>query len=193
MAIYLIDYENTKNLTGIERLTAEDRAIIFYSKNANTMTFDAHKELTNSQAKIEYKYVSVGGKNALDFQLSTYLGYLIKDSKNGTKFFIVSKDNGFSYLSTFWKNEKNLIIELITNLAGKTQHKEVEEKNSTIEKALEQSSLSLKETEIAEIIKIISQFKTRQAINSNLMKFFRDSDRVGAITKVIKPFIKDKK
>lgn len=193
MAIYLIDYENIKNLTGISRLSADDTAVIFYSKNANTMTFDTHNELVSSKAKIEYKFVSVGGKNALDFQLSTYLGYLINTVKSKTEFCIISRDNGFSYLISFWKKEKNIDINLFTDLTGKTQHNEVEESKSTIRSALKQSSLTLNEKEINEILRIISQYKTKQAINSNMMKYFRDSEKVGAITKVIKPFIKDKK
>ena len=194
MAIYLIDYENTKNLSGIKSLTEEDTAIIFYSKNANSLTFDTHRELMSSRAKIVYKDVSVGGKNALDFQLASYRGYLINDENNSNaEFCIVSKDNGFSYLVSFWKNEKDINVELYTNLSRQTLVKETEEKNITLENALKNSSLKLKDIDIKEIVKIISQFKTKQTINKNLMSYFRDSDKVGAITKIIKPYIKDKK
>ena len=43
MATYMIDYENVKTggLNGISRLTAEDKVIIFYSENANRLTFAA--------------------------------------------------------------------------------------------------------------------------------------------------------
>ncbi|MBQ3003628.1 MAG: hypothetical protein IJD82_07845, partial [Clostridia bacterium] len=47
MATYMIDYENVKTggLNGISRLTEADRVIIFYSENANRITFDLHKRL----------------------------------------------------------------------------------------------------------------------------------------------------
>ena len=80
MTIYLIDYENTKNLSGINNLSADDCVVIFYSNKANSLSFDVHKEILSSNAKIEYKFVDVGSQNALDFQLSSYLGYIIKQN-----------------------------------------------------------------------------------------------------------------
>lgn len=81
MATYFIDYENTHSLNGINELTKEDSVIIFYSDNANSLSFDIHQEILKCEAYIEYKLVKVGTPNALDFQLSTYLGYLIKEKE----------------------------------------------------------------------------------------------------------------
>ena len=41
MATYLIDYENVKSegIKGIAQLSEEDRVVIFYSHNADTITF----------------------------------------------------------------------------------------------------------------------------------------------------------
>ena len=106
MATYLVDYENVKTggLNGISRLTAEDHVIIFYSENANRLTFDLHQRLMASPAKIEYREVSVGGHNALDFQLVTYLGYLIANDRGG-QYMIISYDRGFEYVVGFWRKE----------------------------------------------------------------------------------------
>lgn len=43
MATYLIDYENVKSegIKGIAQLSEEDRVVIFYSHNADTITFEA--------------------------------------------------------------------------------------------------------------------------------------------------------
>ena len=106
---------------------------------------------------------------------------------------IVSKDNGFSYLKSFWKREKNVGIEVFTDLSGKTQHKESEELSRGLEAALKQSSLKLTNEDVKTVINIVAQYKTKQAINNGFMKYFRDSDKVGNITKTIKPFIKNKK
>lgn len=194
MRIYLIDYENIKDISVINELSEKDIAIIFYSKNSNSLTFEAHQELSTSHAKIEYKSVDVGGKNALDFQLSTYLGFLIKEhEKTDLKITIVSKDNGFSYLKLFWEKEKNISIELLGNISESAKQKEIEETPLNLEEALKQSKLRLTNDDVKIIMKTISQFKTKQAINNGLMKHFRDSDKVGAITKTIKPYIKNKK
>ena len=194
MSVYLIDYENVKNLSGIGKLSENDVAVIFYSKNANALTFETHRELQASKARIEYKCVEVGGKNALDFQLSSYLGYVVKSCEGkDCRICVVSKDKGFNFPVSFWKDEKNIDVELSADLFGKTQSKEAGEKNSAILKALKNSACKLKDEETEKIIEIISQFKTKQAINSNLNSYFCDSKKVGEINKVIKPFIKDKK
>jgi len=107
MSIYLIDYENTNadGLNGVSRLTAKDRVVIFYSENADRMTFGLHRRLNEAAAGIEYKKVEVGGHNALDFQLATYLGWLIAQNPHES-YCIVSNDKGFEWLASFWKAPK---------------------------------------------------------------------------------------
>lgn len=110
---YLIDYENVANagLSGVEDLTENDEVIIFYSSNVNTMTFDTHYKLMNTKANIITKSVEIGTKNALDFQLSTMLGYLVaKDPQHKWKFHIVSHDTGFDHVLRFWR-EHDVIID----------------------------------------------------------------------------------
>ncbi len=120
MAYYLIDFENVKSrgMEGVELLTEEDTVCIFYSDNADSMTFDLHRKLNETKAKIVYHKVAVGTKNALDFQLATYLGYLIcEQQREGIHpdYFIVTKDNGFSSLMVYWKAQ-GVPVRIIRNL-----------------------------------------------------------------------------
>ena len=103
MKAYLIDFENVKSkgLTGIEQLAQDDKVIIFYSENSDTISFEMHRKVMTSNADIEYLKVRVGGKNALDFQLSTLLGYLLAKELY-THIFIISGDKGFDKLHDFW-------------------------------------------------------------------------------------------
>ena len=104
LAVYLIDYENVNKdgLNGVSKLTEKDKVIIFYSARADRMTFGLHRRLNETLATVEYKRVDVGGHNALDFQLATYLGFLLaKDSSE--EYCIVSNDRGFEYLAGFWR------------------------------------------------------------------------------------------
>ena len=105
MSIYLVDFENvtSEGLSGVARLAEEDNVILFYSANAHKISLNVHRAICNTKAKVSYFEVAVGGKNALDHQLSTYLGYLIGQNRN-MQYFIVSKDRGYQYLSDFWKN-----------------------------------------------------------------------------------------
>ena len=76
-------------------------------------------------------------------------------------------------------------------------HPQKETKSSveTLQEVLHKNSAALKlsKDQCRQIEDIVNGFKTKQAINNNLMKLFRDSDRVGKITKVIKPFLNKKK
>lgn len=120
MAYYLIDFENVKSrgMEGVELLTEEDTVCIFYSDNADCMTFDLHQKLNETKAKIIYHKVAVGTKNALDFQLATYLGYLICEQQRDDihpNYFIVTKDNGFTSLMVYWKAQ-GVPVRIIRNL-----------------------------------------------------------------------------
>ena len=42
------------------------------------------------------------GKNAIDFHLSSFLGYLLAKDETET-YFVVSKDNGYQYSFDFWR------------------------------------------------------------------------------------------
>ena len=124
MSIFLIDYENSTNLKGIGNLSSDDKVIIFYSNKANTLTFDLHQEIMISKATIEYKKVAVGSPNALDFQLCSYLGYLIKENENTeiNYYIIITKDKGYSSkMVSFWKGEKSIAIKIQDSIESSVQ------------------------------------------------------------------------
>lgn len=104
MAVYLVDFENVSSagISGIQKLTKDDKVYIFYTVNASNMSFAAHMNLLSSSAEVTYYNVASGGKNALDFQLASFLGYLICQGKE-KKFCIISNDRGFEYVKTFWE------------------------------------------------------------------------------------------
>ena len=104
MAVYLVDFENVNSpgIAGIQKLTKEDKVYIFYTANASSMSFAAHLNLLSSPAEVVYYNVSSGGKNALDFQLSSFLGYLICQGKE-KRFCIISNDRGYEYVKNFWE------------------------------------------------------------------------------------------
>lgn len=103
MSIYFIDFENLRNeaLNGIEQLTAEDRVFLFYSNHADSISFEVHQALMSCAASITYFKIKRGGKNSLDFQLTCQLSYLMGIVQNQA-LFIVSRDNGFTFVQDFW-------------------------------------------------------------------------------------------
>ena len=114
MNYFLVDYENVRvsGLDGQSGLTENDVVIIFYSINADSLTFGLHRRINESKANFQFQKISVGEKNALDFQLCSYLGFLIRDNigigeKNPAddcNYYVVSNDKGYAVLSD-WLRE----------------------------------------------------------------------------------------
>ncbi|MEG1537541.1 MAG: PIN domain-containing protein, partial [Clostridiales bacterium] len=93
-----------------------------YSNNGKKLTFDLHQQIVCSHAKFDYFEASIGGKNALDHQLSSYLGFLIGNNPKH-QYYIISKDQGYKYIINFWRDKRNdIAIELIDSIkASKLQ------------------------------------------------------------------------
>jgi hypothetical protein len=120
MDYYLIDYENTgeNGLKGITELPEDSCVVIFYSENADKISFDMHQKFCICKTKLEFRKINTGRKNALDFQLSTYLGYLIAKNEED-QYYIVSKDNGYRSVVDFWRDKKVRQIDFIARITGK--------------------------------------------------------------------------
>lgn len=174
MNYYLVDYENvnSQGLEGISSLTNNDTVIIFYSENADTMTFGLHLKLNETAAAVQYQCVDVGQKNALDFQLSSYLGFLICDNLNrgDCKYYIVTNDHGFSCLSNYWK-KINVNVDLICTLSGSSCNT-VPQKALKDELVLRVEELLPKEhrDKADNIAAIIRQSKDKVELHNTLVK-----------------------
>lgn len=189
MTYYLIDYENVKThgLDGISGLGREDSVCLFYSENADTLTFGLHRRLSEAKAEIQYQKVETGTKNALDFQLSSYLGYLISENRDrNARFYIVTKDKGFGALVSYW-SRRDVPVKIVMDLAGRDEDKEKNELNDRVSKVVSDK------TAVPTVVKIIQQYKTKQGINNALLKEFKDNKRASEIYTAIKPLITDKK
>ena len=106
--IYLIDFENvaSEGLSGITYLSEDDQVIIFYSNNSNRLTMKMHILIGKSVCQLSYFEVTVGGKNALDHQISTWLGYLMGTGAAERNYYIVSRDMGYKHVANFWNGNQ---------------------------------------------------------------------------------------
>lgn len=188
MAFYFIDYENLnkKGLESIETLTIKDRVFIFYSTNANTLTFELHEKLMAAKCKVEYIKVEVGSKNALDFQLTCLLGYRMACHGKNEKYCIVSNDNGYAVLKNFWETQ-GFNVSVVSDLLGNVQKDKEEELRSKVAAVIGEPA------DADKVAKFILQYKTKQGLNNALMKEYKDSKKCGEIYNAIKPLIADKK
>ena len=132
MDYFLIDYENVhaRGFDGFNLVNRGDTVIVFHSVNAGTLPFETIGKLIAQGVHVEVYDVSVGYPNAMDFQLSTYLGYLIHSRGLGNlcfdefdeledSFYIVSVDLGYVAVVDFWK-KRGVNISQVKDL-GKTK------------------------------------------------------------------------
>lgn len=115
MDIFLVDFENvhTAGLKGQNYLKDAVIHVFFSSNTCNQpqITLDLHElyELQRQHVTLKF-HETIKGHNALDFQLTSYLGLLIDraSSTEQTNFYIVSKDKGYTCLNDFWQQEQEI-------------------------------------------------------------------------------------
>lgn len=211
MNYYFIDYENVHadGFIGIENLGENDTICVMYTEQSKAFSLELVEKITRQRVKLESYKAGTGAKNSLDFQLASYLGYMIAKSEGtGDRFYIVSRDTGFNHLVDFWA-ARGASVTRIANFMGdekdpkaappveEPQPKEkakTKSKVSDSNKATKEELLQyLTEEEYSDrILEIFNSFKTKVAINNGLSKEFRDSQKSSAIYKKLKTLLKEK-
>lgn len=100
---YFVDYENVHEagITGMDKLPKDSEVHLFYSQNANRLNLDL---LRFVKAKVRVHKVKPG-KQSLDMQMVSYLGYCIGDEDKEGSFILVSKDTDYANTVLFWREE----------------------------------------------------------------------------------------
>ena len=206
MNYFLVDFENVKTngVKYLENITEIDYVIIFYSEKCKGITLDVIENITKNNAKLRCYKTKTGTKNALDFQLSSYLGYLIGKGEEDDKYYIVSNDRGYDCLCDYWK-EQNMAVDRIGVAEPVKEVAEVpvvqapapKKKKSKVAKndlaTLDEIKKALSEEDAPEeVLVIFNQYKTKQAICNGMSKKFKDSKRASAIYKKLKTLLKEK-
>ncbi len=195
MKFYLVDYENVheSGLAGLNKLDANAEVHIFYSKNADKLNFDLLNKIIESKATVVTTKIETNTKNALDFQLSCFVGMLIIKNP-GCEINIVSKDQGYDCLSKFFENNSNVTLNRVLNLSGYNSINQKQELQQKVSSALKEIKLNgVNKGELINfIVDLILNYKTKSAINNNINKFLKDGASTKIVCKAIKPLLKDK-
>ena len=79
MNYYFIDYENVHadGFIGIENLSENDVICVMYTEQSKTFSLELVEKIVRQRARLESYKAGTGAKNSLDFQLASYLGYMI--------------------------------------------------------------------------------------------------------------------
>lgn len=97
---YFIDTENVANRWLPLLDEPNSRFYVFYTDYSSSMSYDNLARLLKISNRIEFLHC-VTGHNGLDFQLSTYLGYKMRDIAT-SEVIIASNDTGFDAVISFW-------------------------------------------------------------------------------------------
>lgn len=102
--IFLVDTENVgstwKDLLPIK--TASDQILLFFTENSPNISYVDLELILQFPDRVEMIKCNPG-KNGLDFQLVSYLGYLLKTASK-SNYIIVSNDSGFDAVVKFWQD-----------------------------------------------------------------------------------------
>ncbi len=189
MRVFYVDFENVRNrgLNGIAKLNSEDVVRIYYSEDADKITFGTHRRIIESPARFEYSRMRKdlkGVKNALDVILMSDMSDRIVEVKNAD-YYIVSDDGDFdNYIAEKRKSKINInkISEVCKAWQTNEQPKEPrnakkvsEERNKKEQVFRSHFGKYLKDdyNEDKEfILEAYMESTSKQEFNNNLQKYF---------------------
>ena len=110
--VYLVDTENVgavwKHL--FELAANTDDILLFYTENTPFLSYnDLDFVLSYKDRFTMIKCYT--GNNALDFQLVSYLGFLMKTGAK-TQYIIISNDTGYDAMIRFWSDRERNVLRL---------------------------------------------------------------------------------
>ena len=204
MKYYFIDYENVhvEGVLHIDALEPNVKIFFLYSENCKNISLDIIEKACKKEIQI-IAYKTGVGKNALDFQLSSLLGFTIGTTvKEQDEYIIVSKDTGFDCVVEFWR-QRNCVVSRICAL-GENEKPELLKQSSTKSKkkktivdipqaTKEELLFYLSANEYSEeILQVVNSYKTRIAINNGFIHLFKDTGKAGVVYNKLKPLLKEK-
>lgn len=87
----------------MDKKTKYDRILLFYTENSPHVSYPDLEYICQYHDTFEMIRCNTG-KNALDFQLVSYLGYLLKSAPK-TRYIIFSNDMGYDSVVQFWNGQ----------------------------------------------------------------------------------------
>lgn len=119
MAVYLVDTENTSYwwTSCCASMRPGDKIILFYTEHSNGLFYGAFDGLSELDLNVQFVHTYCGPASALDFQLSSYLGYLISKD-GGSTYYIVANDAGYDVVVSFWKKRGVDVLRIMVQRPG---------------------------------------------------------------------------
>lgn len=157
MITFLVDTENINDYSFLNNynLTKRDKLVLFVTNKSGKISFNDLELINKSKISMIFEYVGNGEKNALDFQLVTYLALYAKE-KN--EYIIVSKDKGYNTSIKYLKSKKNININRIEDI--KQEQKEKKKKKEKV--------VDISESLNIDLLSIFKNSKNKSSYYNNL-------------------------
>lgn len=99
---YLVDTENVGTAWKVllDKLTKQDKLILFYTDHSPCISYTDLRYILDYAGQFDM-IKCYAGKNGLDFQLVSYLGFQLKTASK-TTYMIISNDHGYDSVIKFW-------------------------------------------------------------------------------------------
>ncbi len=192
--IFYIDFENTGSvgMCGIELLSEDDTAVIFYSESKCRATFSLVRKLLETKAKLEFAEVTITAPNALDFQLSSRLG-CDASLHPGEQLMIISEDKGYKAVVLYWEG-RNVRVEQHTSIYSAVRGDEYNEsgKRSSADPEQIKDSLVICPECADKTVEIINKTSSKEEIYKKLVESFGE-DKASYIYNSVKYMLTDKR
>lgn len=133
---YFIDSENVGDnwISLLSVMDEKDEILVFYTAKSPHMTY--RNIITLKQSDRDIKFIECyEGRNALDFQLATELGYRLRDIEDG-EYIIVTDDNGYDAFVKYWKRRKMAVKRIHGKTCGILAKEAAAQKENAEGKAL---------------------------------------------------------
>ena len=184
MKMYFIDFENigTAGLKRIQTVNEEDRYYIFYSDACLNISEEILQRIRDQGGTVELYKADNGVSNALDFQLSSYVGYVIRGRIHmDDEYNIVSGDKGYDVVCRFWRKRGFRIfrINCFTDSGSHPKFISASELKPFLDKPLIPYA--------AEILHVINHVGSTQRLYAYLGKLLHDAKRAGILYRRLKP------
>lgn len=192
MNCYLIDFENVKN--GIVSLMEENsEAYLFRTVNCPAfLPIPDVEMLCGKHIGFHDCLAKAGTKDALDFQLSSQLGFLIAGDRE-SHYYIISHDKGYDAVCDYWTNHGVFVTRIAPPepvkepvVKTETEHKDICGKQPKVSIKTLKKRLSTKD-DPEKVREIINSKKTKKEVFSALREYYGNEKQAKSVyNKILK-------
>jgi hypothetical protein len=193
--IYFVDSENIGPLymNLFPELKKTDTLYLFVTQNSPRITYESAQKLFEvmmySNVEIIHCYT---GTNALDFQLISYLGHLLK-GRSRSEFVVVSSDHGYEPAVKFWC-DKGYKVSILTSADLKAMaEEEYPSEQLSLLDDMDDTSVSQASVQTAPAAQVTRKRTPRKAIRGIIARHLNDEfvEKQSNIDKLIAGVLKN--